>query len=247
MQNIIFQPLGDTGVRVQFCEQVSSGLNKKIRSFCLLLKKERIKGVIEWVPAYDCVSVYYLPDQITYHAVCEKLSGLSSYASQDKAEQWNRIFIPTLYDGETGSDLEHVARSNQLTKEEVIEIHSGTDYLIYMMGFLPGFPYMGGLSKSICTPRLESPRLHVPAGSVGIAGEQTVIYSLQSPGGANIIGRTPVTLFDPSQENPFLFQAGDKIRFVSITEEEYEAIEQAVKNGSYKVRKEVFDDETKKH
>lgn len=247
MQNIIFQPLGDTGVRVQFCEQVSSSLNRKIRSFCFLLKKERIKGIVEWVPAYDSVSIYYLPDQITYHAICEKLFDLSSYASHDKVEQRNLVFIPTLYDREAGFDLDHVARSNQLTEEEVIESHSSTDYLIYMMGFLPGFPYMGGLSKSICTPRLESPRLHVPAGSVGIAGEQTVIYSLQSPGGANIIGRTPVTLFDASQENPFLFQAGDKIRFVPITEVEYEAIEQAIKNGSYKVRKEVFNDETKKH
>lgn len=247
MQHIIFQPLGDTGVRVQFCERVSSSLNRKIRSFCLLLKKECIKGVMEWVPAYDSVAIYYQPDQISYHTLCEKLSLLSSFTSPDKVEQRNLIFIPTLYGGEVGADLQNVARPYQLTEEEVIDIHSATDYLIYMMGFLPGFPYMGGLSQSICTPRLESPRLKVPAGSVGIAGEQTVIYSLQSPGGANIIGRTPVTLFDSAQENPFLFQAGDRIRFVPITKYEYEAIEQEVENGTYKVKKEVFNDDRKKN
>jgi inhibitor of KinA len=119
----------------------------------------------------------------------------------------------------------------------VSDLHSGMDYLVYMMGFLPGFPYLGGLPSKLITPRLDYPRNRVSAGSVGIAGEQTRIYPLESPGGWNIIGRTPIKLFDRGKDNPFLFEPGDYIRFVPINEKEYEEIAQELKNGSYKLMK----------
>jgi inhibitor of KinA len=235
-----FQPLGDMGIRVQFNERVSPELNRKIQSFCKKIVSERIKGIIECVPAYDSVAIYYSPNQLTYHSLCKELANLSTHDSQDEEEQRSLMFIPTFYGGETGPDLENVARHNHITEQDVIDIHSGTDYLIHMMGFLPGFPYMGGLSDSITTPRLETPRTEVPGGTVGIAGEQTVIYSMKSPGGANLIGCTPIQLFDMSQEDPFLFQPGDMVRFESVSEEEYKSIKQQIENKTYKVKKEVI-------
>jgi KipI family sensor histidine kinase inhibitor len=124
-----------------------------------------------------------------------------------------QIQVPVMYDGE---DLSRVARHNGLRESEVIRLHSETTYLVYMLGFSPGFAYMGGLSSKLATPRLETPRVAVPAGAVGIAGNQTGIYPVESPGGWNIIGRTPLKLFDPTAENPFLFEPGDEVRFVPI-------------------------------
>lgn len=240
--NIDFQPLGDTGIRVQFKAQVSPELNRMIQNFCRLLKKENIAGVVEWVPAFDTVSIYYSPNELTYHDLCDTLSSLSLDEIETNEAETKLVFIPTLYGGEAGFDLPKVARLHQLPEKKVIEIHSKTDYLIYMMGFLPGYPYLGGLSESIATPRLETPRTKVPAGSVGIAGGQTGIYPLESPGGWNIIGRTPVALFDRTREEPFLYQTGDSIRFVPISENEYRAIEQQVKSKTHKVKKEAYND-----
>ncbi len=238
--NIDFQPLGDMGVRVQFCDRVSPELNRKIQGFCRILESGKVNGIQEYVPAYDSVTIYYSPEQINYPTLCNALFNISNYDFSLETEQRNLVFIPTLYGGKYGPDLEKVASHNQITEQDVINIHTNTDYLIYMMGFLPGFPYMGGLSESITTPRFAKPRMKVPSGAVGIAGEQTVIYSMDSPGGGNLIGRTPVKLFDMSHEEPFLFQAGDKVRFVSVSEGEFHSIARKVENHTYKVKKEVF-------
>lgn len=238
--HIDFQPLGDTGIRVQFHEQVSPALNRTIQNFCRFLEKEDMEGIVEWVPAYDTVSVYYLPDKLSYHELCKRLSGLPINENHSEDGQSEVVLLPTLYGGEAGPDLAEVAHLKQLSEEEVIDIHSSQDYLIYMMGFLPGYPYLGGLSDAIDVPRLANPRASVPAGSVGITGRQIGVYPLESPGGWHIIGRTPVPLFDMNRQEPFLYQPGDRIRFVPISKDEYETIEQQVRENNYKVKKEVY-------
>lgn len=136
------------------------------------------------------------------------------------------VSIPVLYGGEVGPDLEYVAKHHGISPEEVIQIHSKNDYLVYMIGFAPGFPYLGGLDERIATPRKKTPRLQIAAGSVGIAGNQTGVYPLETPGGWQIIGRTPRKLFLPNQSPPTLLQSGDTIRFVPITPEEYKVYQE---------------------
>ena len=144
------------------------------------------------------------------------------------------IEIPVLYGGEMGPDIENVAEHNHKTVEEVIKIHTSEEYLIYMIGFIAGFPYLGGMSKEIATPRLKSPRVKIEGGSVGIAGEQTGIYPVASPGGWQLIGRTPLKLYDADREKPVLREAGQYIKFAAVTEEEYKKIEKEVEDGTYK-------------
>ncbi len=139
--------------------------------------------------------------------------------------------IPVCYGGSFGPDLSFVAEHGKITEEEVIRIHSSRDYRIYMLGFLPGFPYLGGMDERIFTPRLNSPRTRIPAGSVGIGGEQTGIYPMDSPGGWQLIGRTPYRLFKPEQVRKPLYEAGDSIRFVPINQEEYKEIKRKQEMG----------------
>jgi inhibitor of KinA len=230
MRGLKIQPLGDTGLHIDFQEKVSKELNQKIRSFCKAIEDEHVEGIVELVPAYTSLTLYYLPHQLVYQQIKKKVLTIYEKNVVTENVRSNIISIPTLYGGNVGEDLSRVASLNQIDEEEVIHLHSGTDYLVYMMGFLPGFPYLGGLSSKLFTPRLDNPRSHVPAGSVGVAGEQTGIYPLESPGGWNIIGRTPIKLFDPGKGNSFLFEPGDYIRFVPINEQEYEEIEQEI-NG----------------
>jgi KipI family sensor histidine kinase inhibitor len=143
------------------------------------------------------------------------------------------LHIPTHYGGEHGPDMEFVTRHTGLSEQEVVSIHAGTDYLVYMMGFNTGFPYLGGMSERIAVPRLETPRTVVPAGSVAIAQRQTGIYPVASPGGWRLIGRSPVRLFDAANEPPVAVEAGDYLRFVAINEEGYLDIEAQVQSGTY--------------
>ena len=146
------------------------------------------------------------------------------------------VHIPTLYGGEHGPDLEYIAERAGGSVEEAVNIHSSEDYLVYMMGFTPGFPYLGGLSEELATPRLDTPRSEIPAGSVGIAERQTGVYPVASPGGGRLIGRTPLTLFDLLRDTPSLLAAGDHVRFVPLPgEDEYRRILEAVESGEYRV------------
>ncbi|WP_067726096.1 5-oxoprolinase subunit PxpB [Oceanobacillus damuensis] len=224
---------GDAGLRVDFGNTISEEINEKIRSFCMYLEKEQIPGVIEWIPTYTAVSIVYDPYLILFDELKKRIKLMEDQLSNLDLPAAEVVHIPVLYGGEKGPDLLRVAQRNGLSEEEVISVHTGTDYLIYMMGFIPGFPYLGGMSKKIAAPRLSNPREAIPAGSVGIAGEQTGIYPLDSPGGWQIIGQTPVTIYDPNREQPILLRAGNYIRFVPITSEEFDRIEAEVKAGSY--------------
>ncbi|WP_072891067.1 5-oxoprolinase subunit PxpB [Ornithinibacillus halophilus] len=230
--------MGDKAILVKFNDNVTPTLNQQIRSLCLSLQNQTLPGIVEWVPSFDTVTIYYQPDKLSYEQVSEHIHHLSKTTGRTNTESY-LIEVPVLYGNEYGIDMERVAQSSNLPIEKVIEMHSKPEYLVYMIGFLPGFPYVGGLPERLATPRLESPRSKVPAGSVGIAGSQTGIYPLESPGGWNIIGRTPLRLFNPKISNPFLFKAGDYIRFKRITEDEYQQIERDIQENRYTIRKEV--------
>ncbi|RLF75230.1 allophanate hydrolase, partial [Thermococci archaeon] len=183
------------------------------------IEKASPDWLIEVVPTYTSIYVYYDPLKIGYSEVVEAVKPFLN--AEPKKEKARIIEIPTAYGGEFGPDIEFVAEYNGLSVDDVIEIHSKPLYRVYMLGFTPGFAYLGGMDERIATPRLEKPRLKVPAGSVGIAGKQTGIYPLESPGGWRLIGRTPLKLFDANREPPTLLQPGDYIKFVPISEEEF--------------------------
>jgi len=224
---------GDIGLRIQFGEVISKATNEEIRCFCILLEQEKITGVIEWIPTYTAVTIIYNPFEILYNELKNKMESILEQISSTELPPADIVQIPVLYGGDKGPDLDEVANRNGLNVSDVVSLHTGTDYLIYMMGFIPGFAYLGGMSEKIATPRKKTPRSAIPAGSVGIAGEQTGIYPLQSPGGWQIIGQTPVRLYDGNKETPILLKAGNYIRFVPITKQEFDEIEKAVESGSY--------------
>ncbi len=174
-----------------------------------------MRGIIETVPAYATLLVQYDPLAISFTQVRDFLREKLSQAEAVVAQNPKRVEVPVRYGGEHGVDLESVARHLQLRVEEVIRIHTQRTYTVYMMGFTPGFPYMGKLDDALVMPRLETPRTHVPAGTVAIAGLQTGIYPIASPGGWQLIGWTPLKLFDPTSKTPFLFAPGDEVKFIA--------------------------------
>ena len=227
---------GDSALVIEFGNEISVDINKKIRKMMDDIKKESIDGIVELVPTYCSLLINYDVLKIDYNTLVEKLKTfLNNDLETAEGEEVTLIEIPTLYNDEVGSDLSYVAEHNKLSKEEVIKIHTGTDYLVYMLGFMPGFTYLGGMSEKIATPRLESPRLQIYPGSVGIAGKQTGMYPSMSPGGWRIIGRTPLKLYNPDSDTPVYISSGDYVRYVSISEEEYNDILKKVENNEYKL------------
>ncbi|MCL1950497.1 MAG: 5-oxoprolinase subunit PxpB [Turicibacter sp.] len=225
MADIQFSPVGDSSVLLEFGHDISEETNAKITAFSKALKSMPTAGIIDQVPAFCSLLINYDPRLVTYATLVKKMKELSKTASQ-AAGAMGRVFeIPVCYDGECGPDLENIAKLSGLSAEEVIKIHSEPEYLIYMLGFMPGFPYLGGLDERIHVPRLEDPRLKIPQGSVGIGGAQTGIYPLESPGGWQLLGRTPVKTYEALRKPPILFEAGDYIKFVPITKEMFDKIE----------------------
>ena len=234
---------GDASVAVVFGDEISVAINQQIRAFDEALTEEEIDGIYETVPTYCTLMIHYAPEIIRYHELCARLEALLSV--DHKAQKMNTIVmeIPVLYGGEYGPDLNYVAEYNHLTPEEVIKLHTEAEYLIYMLGFTPGFSYMGGMDERIATPRLKTPRVVIPAGSVGIAGKQTGIYPIDSPGGWQLIGRTPVHLYDSERDTPILLDAGLHVKFISIDEAEYRRISARIEQGRYHCRTYVKEDE----
>lgn len=224
---------GDTSLAIQFGNEISEEINLQIRAFDEALNEEQIDGIYETVPTYCALTIHYAPEKIRYSELRAKLEEM--LAVSHKAQKMNTIVmeIPVLYGGEYGPDLDYVAEYNHMTPEEVIKIHSGAEYLIYMLGFTPGFSYMGGMDESIATPRLKTPRVVIPAGSVGIAGKQTGIYPIDSPGGWQLIGRTPVRLYDADRDTPILLDAGMHVKFIPVDENEYQRIVSRIELGRY--------------
>ena len=218
-------PVGDCAISIDFGQVIDPKINRQIRQIIEQIKGLQLDGIVELVPTYCALLVQYDAMVYSYSDICRILEPTLQELVTDSANELVTIVeIPTVYGGEFGPDLGFVASHNHLSEAEVVFIHSGTDYLVYMLGFIPGFTYLGGMDPRIATPRLSSPRILIPAGSVGIAGEQTGTYPSDSPGGWQIIGRTPVTMYDMSKEQAALLQAGDYVRYVSIDENEFHRI-----------------------
>lgn len=225
---------GDCAVCVEFGDEISPEINRKIRAFKIAVEKEGIEGIIETVPTYRSLLVVYNPEVIRFKKLTERFEAIMGTMDSIQIPPPTVIEIPVLYGGEMGPDIETVAAHNGKTVEEVIKLHTSGEYLIYMLGFIAGFPYLGGMSKEIATPRLKSPRVKIEGGSVGIAGEQTGVYPVASPGGWQLIGRTPLKLYDSDREKPVLLEAGQYMKFRAVTEEEYRRIEKQVENNTYR-------------
>lgn len=218
-------PVGDCAISIDFGQVIDPKINRQIRQVIEQIKVLQLDGIIELVPTYCALLVQYDAMVYTYSDICRILDPILQESVTDSViERVMIVEIPTVYGGEFGPDLGFVASYNHISEAEVVSIHSGTDYLVYMLGFIPGFTYLGGMDPRIATSRLSSPRTLIPAGSVGIAGEQTGTYPSDSPGGWQIIGRTPVTMYDMSKKQAALLQAGDYVRYVSINENEFHRI-----------------------
>lgn len=237
-------PSGDCAVTVEFSDSISEEVNRRIRSFYKATKKSKIKGITDVVPTFRSVLISYDPRYISYQNLCTQLKAHLNDTSSVDNKKKRIVTIPVCYEGEYGPDLKFVAEHAGLSEEEVIEIHTSRDYLVYMLGFQPGFPYLGGLDERIFTPRLSVPRVQIRAGSVGIGGEQTGLYPLASPGGWQIIGTTPVKAYNPKKHPSIPYEAGDYIRFSSITKERFQEIEKEEEQGTYEFQIEIRESET---
>ena len=207
-------PMGDAALSVQLGEEIDLTINQWVHALAALIDGSPLNGIIGVVPAYSTLLIHYDPIVLTYSQVIEWTRAKLDQVMDVSSRKSRRIEVPVRYGGEYGIDLEFVADFHHLSIDEVIRIHCERTYTIYMMGFTPGFPYMGKLDDAIVTPRLETPRTRVPAGTVAIAGSQTGIYPIESPGGWRLIGKTPLKLFDPKSESPFLFSPGDEVKFI---------------------------------
>ena len=233
MADLRFVPAGDKAFVIELGDGISPEINRSVHNLLLSIEKQGIPGILDMVPTYRSILINYDPLTLPPNELEERVRELTQDLDETPPAASRVVELPTSYGGEHGSDLGHVAEHNGLTEEEVIALHSGTDYLVYMMGFTPGFTYLGGMSEKIATPRLQTPRTAIPAGSVGIAERQTGVYPIESPGGWQLIGRTPVRLFDPSKQPPVIAEPGDYIRFVPVSPEEYLRILEEVGNGVY--------------
>ncbi|MDR2525721.1 MAG: 5-oxoprolinase subunit PxpB [Oscillospiraceae bacterium] len=222
MEYPAFLPAGDCALSVEFGDAIHPEINARIRALREALERKPIRGVREYVPTFRSLLVLYEPCVLGFDRLVKKLQARMA-GLRGVAEGKRRVYvIPVCYNGE---DLDFVAAHARITREEVVRLHCAPDYLIYMLGFLPGFAYLGGLDAKLHTPRLQNPRTKIPAGAVGIGGEQTGIYPLDSPGGWRLIGRTPVRPYDASRAQPILYAAGDFIRFAPIAMVEYADLE----------------------
>lgn len=249
LQAAQIRPVGEGALMVSFGNTIDPEILRCARALVTELEQHPFPGLLEFEASYTGVTVFYDPLALAresslpedhwlskgYREAAARVKKILEGIRFTKEKKGDRIRIPVCYGGEYGPDLEEVAEYHHMTPEEVVKIHTGGDYLVYMIGFAPGFPYVGGLPPEIATPRKKTPRLAIPAGSVGIAGSQTGAYPLETPGGWQLIGRTPLALFRPwDLEHPSLLQAGDRLEFVSITPEEYKELAAKEKEGGRK-------------
>lgn len=232
---------GDSALNIEFSDRISPETSTTIRAAAQNLALDPIPGVVDLIPTFTALMVQYDPSIIRFPELVASLEHhLKNIGTVDLGTRVI-IEIPVCYGSKYGPDIDTVAEHAGMTIDEVVELHSGRDYLIDMLGFMPGFAYLGGLDERLHTPRLERPRTRIEPGSVGIGGAQTGIYPLASPGGWQIIGRTPVRPYDPHRPKPILYSAGEYLRFVPISSQEYELIDELVQEGSYQCKTIVED------
>jgi inhibitor of KinA len=208
-------------------------VNTRVRALEYLIQQKGVAGVVETVPTFRALLVYYDGARIGYEALCTTLADLAEQSASATLPPARLVEIPCCYDPELGLDLVAAAERLDLSVDELVRLHAGAEYLVYFVGFTPGLPYMAGVPERIQLPRLTTPRVKVPAGSAGLGGAQFCIYSVESPGGYWLLGRTPLRLYDPEAVEPTLLRAGDRVRMRPIDRAEYEAIANAVAARAY--------------
>lgn len=217
IQNYQIVTFGESGLLIILGDEIDFEVNQQVHFLKEWIRNSGIEGINELIPAYASLLIGFDPYKIDANLIRDRVVEGISQTQQVIYRSNKSIEIPTIYGGEYGPDLEFVANFTKLSASEVIRLHSEVEYTVFMMGFSPGFPYLGGMNPVLAVPRLSSPRMRVPAGSVGIAGKQTGIYPSDSAGGWQLIGWTPVKLFDPTSEPYFLLKPGDRLRFLPIS------------------------------
>lgn len=226
MNSVKLLPVGDSALLAEFGREVDSRLNACVGNLTDAVLAADFDWLLDVVPAFAGLLICYDREKANYGDVQVAVRGLLANLSGVAAREKRVWLLPVCYDGEFAPDMADMERLTGLSAAEIIALHSGRDYRIYMLGFLPGFPYLGGLDERLHAPRLDNPRVSIEAGSVGIGGAQTGVYPMASPGGWRLIGKTPCVLYDPEREEPIVYQAGDFIRFVPIDRAEYEHLVQ---------------------
>ena len=229
-----FLSAGDRALVIEFGDHVDRALSERVLGLNTVIGAHPPAGVIETVPTFRSLTLYYDPLLTSRATLEETIAGF--LGREDRPRTGGRLWrLPVCYEGEFAPDLAEVARLTGLTPDEVVALHSATRFHVYMLGFLPGFPYMGDLPEKLSLPRRANPRLRVPAGSISIATSLTAIYPYESPGGWHLIGVTPIRLFDPERARPALLSPGDAVEFTPVDPACYASIRRAVEHGSYAV------------
>ena len=229
-----FLPAGDLAVSVELGQEISVDVNTRVRALEFLIQQKGLTGVVETVPTFSSLLVYYDPRAVGYEALCAAIAELVPQATTGVLPPARTVELPCCYDTELGFDLEAAAGRLELPVDELVRLHAGAEYLVYFIGFTPGLPYMTGMPERINIPRLDTPRTKTPPGSVGIGGIQCCIYSVESPGGFWILGRTPLRLYDADAAEPTLLRPGDRVRFRPIARGEFDAITATVAARTYR-------------
>jgi inhibitor of KinA len=233
--SVAFRAAGDLAVLVELEGEVGADLSMRLRALEMLISREGVAGIVETVPAFRSLLVYYDPRAIGYQALCDSIAALAPRAAGTALPRARLVELPCCYeDPELGFDLHAVAARLELTAAEVITLHSGAEYLVYFIGFAPGQPYLTGTPERLTIARLETPRTSTPPGSVAVGGTHTSIYAVESPGGFWVLGRTPVPMYDRRSDQPTLLRAGDRLRFRAIDRREYDALAAAVAARAYR-------------
>jgi len=199
-------------------------VNTRVRALEFLIQQKALAGVVETVPTFRALLVYYDPAHVGYDDLCASLADLAEQATPSALPPPRLVELPCCYTPELGLDLEAAAARLGISPDELARLHAGADYLVYFIGFTPGLPYMAGMPERLTLARLDTPRVKVPAGSVGIGGTQCCIYSVESPGGFWVLGRTPLALYDPGAPEPILLRPGDRVRFRAVDRREFDDI-----------------------
>ncbi len=229
-----FLPAGDLALSVELGDDISVDVNTRVRALEFLIEQKALPGVVETVPTYRALQVYYDPTVVGYEALCRALAPLVEQAGATAMPPAREVELPCCYGDELGPDLDVAARRLELSPEELVRLHAGAEYLVYFIGFTPGLPYMTGAPARLTIPRLDTPRVKVPAGSVGIGGIQCCVYSVESPGGFWLLGRTPLRLYDPDAAEPILLRPGDRVRFRRVNRAEFDDIATRVAAGVFR-------------
>ncbi len=226
-------PTGDRALTVELGNEIDEKINARLMGLIKTLSDQRVKGIEEFVPSFRAVLIHYNPAILSYSDMEKIVNAALSEPLRELTHHKRIVKVPVCYDSQYGPDIEFVAEHAGISVDEVIKIHTSTPYLVYMLGFQPGFPYLGGLDERIHTPRLETPRIRLEAGSVGIGGGQTGLYPMESPGGWRIIGVTPVRCYNPDKDKPIPYKAGDHIKFTAIDRDEFERLREIDLRGEY--------------